>query len=91
VRGGGGRTGPALRLAATDRLRGFCRVEVDTSGRSLKAQIKSANLRRARLLIVAGEDEMVQETLQLKDLDTGEQQTVAKAQILAAVREVLEK
>ena len=78
-------------LAATDRLRGLCRVEVDTSGRALKAQIKSANLRRARLLIVAGADEMARGTLQLKNLGTGEQQTVAKAQILAAVREVLER
>ena len=77
-------------LAAADRLRGFCRVEVDTTGRALKAQIKSANLRRARLLLVAGEQERAGETLQMKNLETGEQHTVARAQILTAVREVLE-
>ncbi len=73
-----------------DRLRGVCRVELDTSGRALKAQLKSANLRRASVLLVAGEQERLTETLQLKNLTTGEQQTVARAQLLAAVREVLE-
>lgn len=83
---------PAQRyaLAAADLLRGYCRVEVDTTGRALKAQIKSANLRRARLLLVAGEQEQAAETLQLKDLTTGEQTTAARSQLLAAVREVLE-
>jgi len=77
-------------LGAVDLLRGFCRLELDTSGRALKAQIKSANLRRASVLLVAGEQERLTETLQLKNLTTGEQQTVARAQLLAAVREVLE-
>jgi histidyl-tRNA synthetase len=83
---------PAQRyaLAAADLLRGYCRVEVDTTGRALKAQIKSANLRRARLLLVAGEQEQAAETLQMKDLATGEQATAARSQLLAAVREVLE-
>ena len=76
-------------LAAADRLRGVCRVEVDTTGRSLKAQAKSANLRRARILLVAGGDEMAQDTMQLKNLDTGEQEPVARKALLTAVREVL--
>ena len=77
-------------LTGADRLRGFCRVEVDTTGRALKAQLKSANLRRARVLLVAGEQERQDGTMQMKDLATGEQQTVDRTQILAAVREVLE-
>ncbi len=73
-----------------DLLRGFCRVEVDTTGRSLKAQAKSANLRRARILLVVGESEVEAGNMQLKYLDTGEQKPVAREQLLATVREVLE-
>ncbi len=77
-------------LVAGDHLRGMCRVEVDTTGRALKAQIKSANLRRARVLLVAGEQELAEGTIQVKDLGTGQQSTVARHSLLEAVREVLE-
>ena len=77
-------------LAATEILRGLCRVEVDTSGRGMKAQVKSANLRGARVLLVVGEAEVADDQLQLKRLETGEQLPVARSQVLAAVREVLE-
>ncbi len=73
-----------------DKLRGFCRVEVDTTGRSLKAQAKSANLRKAKLMLVAGAEEMAAGRLQMKNLDNGEQVPVACENLLAAVREVLE-
>ncbi|MCK9996006.1 MAG: histidine--tRNA ligase [Candidatus Krumholzibacteria bacterium] len=77
-------------FVSADILRGYCRVEVDTSDRSLKAQAKSANLRRARFLLTVGEDEIRNDNLQMKNLDTGEQKPVARSQLLAAVREVLE-
>jgi len=77
-------------LAAAELLRGYCRVELDTSGRGMKAQAKSANLRRARFLLVVGQDEVARQNLQLKNLDTGEQRPVARTEVLAAVREVLE-
>ncbi len=77
-------------FVSADILRGYCRVEVDTTDRSLKAQAKSANLRGARFLLAVGEDEIAAGTLQLKNLDTGEQKPVARTQLLAAVREVLE-
>lgn len=72
-----------------DLLRGFCRVEVDTTGRSLKAQAKSANLREARLMLVVGDEEVASGQIQMKHLDTGKQEPVAGADLLAAVREVL--
>ncbi len=72
-----------------DLLRGICRVEVDTSGRSAKAQLKSANLRRARLVLIAGEDEVAARNFQLKNLETGHQFPVATGEILESVREVL--
>ena len=77
-------------FVSADIIRGYCRVEVDTSDRSLKAQAKSANLRRARFLLTVGEDEIRCDNLQLKNLETGEQKPVARSQLLAAVREVLE-
>lgn len=76
-------------LVEADVLRDICRVEIDTSGRSLKAQAKSADQRRARLLLVAGEDEMAAGVFQVKNLATGEQKAVERGEIVAAVREVL--
>jgi len=73
-----------------DRLRGVCRVEVDTTGRSLKAQAKSANLRKAQIMLVVGPDEVSAGQLLMKNLDNGEQVPVDAANLLAAVREVLE-
>ncbi len=72
-----------------DLLRGFCRVEIDTSGRAVKAQVKSANNRKASVLLVVGQEEMAAGTLQLKNLETGKQEPVSRENILAAVREVL--
>ena len=56
----------------------------------MKAQARSANLRNARFLLAVGEDEIRTETLQMKNLETGEQSPVPRAQLLAAVRKVLE-
>jgi histidyl-tRNA synthetase len=77
-------------LAHAEILRDISRVEIDLSGRSLKAQAKGANLRLARILLVAGEQEIADGAFQFKNLATGEQQPVARDQILTAVREVLE-
>jgi histidyl-tRNA synthetase len=77
-------------FVSAEILRGYCRVEVDTSGRSLKAQAKSANLRRAKYLLTVGDREVATGMLQLKNLETGEQAPVDRSSLLAAVREVLE-
>jgi len=85
-----GREAERFGLVSAEILRGYCRVEVDTSGRSLKAQAKSANLRRAKYLLTVGDDEVAAGTLQLKNLETGEQAPVDRINLLAEVREVLE-
>ncbi len=84
-----GREAETYGLLHADLLRGMCRVEVDTSGRSLKAQAKSADLRGARILLVVGEDEIAQGIFQVKNLETGIQVPVAKGEVLTAVREVI--
>jgi histidyl-tRNA synthetase len=85
-----GREAEGYGFVSADLLRGFCRVEVDTSGRSLKTQVKSAVARGARLLLTVGDEEIAEQTLQMKDLQTGDQSAVARGHLLAAVREVLE-
>jgi histidyl-tRNA synthetase len=85
-----GREAQQYGFVSAEILRGYCRVEVDTSDRSLKSQAKSANLRQARFLLTVGEEEIAGDFLQLKNLATGEQMPVARGQILTAVREVLE-
>lgn len=78
-------------LAHAEILRDIARVEIDLSGRALKAQAKGANLRLARILLVVGDEEIASGVFQFKNLATGEQQPVARDQILTAVREVLEQ
>lgn len=78
-------------LAATDLLRDVCRVEIDITDRALKSQARAANLRLARVLLVAGDEELARREFQLKNLATGDQRAVAADHILTAVREVLEK
>jgi histidyl-tRNA synthetase len=85
-----GRPAEQRGLELAGLLRGFCRVEVDTTGRALKTQLKSAVSRRARLLLTIGTEELEQDTVRLKDLGTGDQTAVARAGLLDAVREVLE-
>jgi histidyl-tRNA synthetase len=85
--------GPAAErfgFVSAEILRGYCRVEVDTTGRSLKSQAKSANLRQAKYLLTVGDEEIATGLLQLKNLETGEQAPVSRSNLLAAVREVLE-
>lgn len=77
-------------LSHADSLRGLCRVEIDTTGRSLKAQAKSANLRRAKVMLVVGEQEVQAGTIQLKNFATGEQTQVAVNSLSAAVQKVME-
>lgn len=77
-------------LELAELLRGFCRVELDTTGRALKTQVKSAVARRARLMLTVGPEEIESDTVQVKNLGTGDQTAVARGHLLTAVREVLE-
>jgi len=70
-------------------LRDGCRVEVDTTGRSLKAQVKSAHLRRATLLLTLGEDELASGQIIVRNLDKSTQELVDQDKIQALVQEVV--
>ncbi|MCB1150521.1 histidine--tRNA ligase [bacterium] len=77
-------------LRHVDALRAAWRVEVDTTGRGAKAQMKGAVTRGARVVLIAGDDEVSTGTFQMKILATGVQNAVAAASLADAVEEVLQ-
>ncbi|HEY8924743.1 MAG TPA: His/Gly/Thr/Pro-type tRNA ligase C-terminal domain-containing protein, partial [Polyangia bacterium] len=71
------------------RLRGI-RVEVEHRGGSLKSQLKRADKLRARLALIAGENEVAARKVQLKDLAAGQQQEVAEADLESKIHQLLD-
>lgn len=63
-----GAVSAALKLADAVRAAGPYRVEVDVSGRKVKAQMRRADKLKARSVIVLGEDEIARGHGNLKDL-----------------------
>ncbi len=55
-------------------------------GRGLKGAMKSANRSGARFTIVAGERDLAEGVVQLKDMESGEQTAVPLAEVAGAVR-----
>ncbi|MFB7591741.1 histidine--tRNA ligase [Streptomyces sp. NPDC056169] len=55
-------------------------------GKGLKGAMKDANRSGARLAVVAGERDLAEGVVQLKDMESGEQQAVAVDALLDAVR-----
>jgi histidyl-tRNA synthetase len=64
------------------------RCDMDTSGRSVKAQFKLADREQAAFCIVIGENELANQQVVLKDLKTGEQSTVSREEIVQRVRNI---
>ena len=74
---------PAMRLA--EKLRGVnLAVETDLEDRSLKAQLRSAGRIGVTRVIILGDDEIESGTLQVKNFETGTQETVSESDFLAA-------
>ncbi len=65
--------------------------ERDFLGRSLKAQLKQAGRSRARLTVLLGGDEFREGKALLKDMATGEQDTVSLDSIIDAVLDNLDR
>ncbi|MFB7367928.1 histidine--tRNA ligase [Streptomyces hydrogenans] len=55
-------------------------------GKGLKGSMKDANRSGARLTLVAGERDLAEGVVQLKDMESGEQRAVALDEVLDAVR-----
>ena len=60
-------------------------ADIDYAGRSMKAQMKEANRTGAKYAVILGEDEVNQGVVTLKDLKTGEQESVQRQEVCATV------
>lgn len=78
----------AARILARDLRRAGLTTLIDYEGRSSKSQMKRANRSRARHMLILGEDELATNQVTVKTMETGEQQTVARADLVAHLRAV---
>ena len=72
---------PGLKLLNELRQAGIP-AQVDYMGRSMKAQMRAANRANARTALILGEDEVAQGVVGVKDMETGEQQTLPVGEAL---------
>jgi histidyl-tRNA synthetase len=77
---------PAALLAAELRRAGVS-VDLDFTNRSLKAQMREAARLGARFAALLGEDELRENTVTLRDMDSGEQESVPRAEVGARLRD----
>jgi len=75
---------PAQKILATLRREGL-RLAVDTSGRKLDSQIKSAVKAGARHAIFIGLEELESERFKLKDLGSGEEKELSPERLVSAL------
>lgn len=68
-------------LAQELRDQGFS-VTTDLLRRSLKSLLREANRSRAKISIIIGDDELVNNTVQVKNMETGEQTTISKNNLI---------
>ncbi len=85
---GEGAVGHGLAIARDLRRQGI-RCEVDTRGTSLKSQLRRANVLRARMVLIVGETELADGSIQVKDLDAHTQERMPRDEALAFVVERL--
>jgi histidyl-tRNA synthetase len=71
---------------ATELRNAGIAADMDLSGRAIKAQFKMADHEKAAYTIVTGDTELANHTVTLKDLATGTQQTIARADIVATLK-----
>jgi histidyl-tRNA synthetase len=84
---GDGAEAQALKLAQHLRHRGFA-IELDLSGSAFNKQFKRADRSGAVACLVLGDTEAENGTVNLKWLKSGEQQTIAQADLLEKTDEL---
>ncbi|MDR1605368.1 MAG: histidine--tRNA ligase [Gracilibacteraceae bacterium] len=77
-------------LAAELRAAGFV-VLMDLEGRSLKSQLKFADRRRAAFTLICGEDELARGNVLARDMRTGEQREIPRADLLREMENSISK
>ncbi|MDQ6798400.1 MAG: His/Gly/Thr/Pro-type tRNA ligase C-terminal domain-containing protein [Actinomycetota bacterium] len=83
-------TGGSAALGLTHQLRG-AGITTDRAfdARSMKAQFKAADRSGARLAVVIGERERAEATVTVRDLTSGDQETIGRHDVVAHVRKWL--
>ncbi len=79
----------ALFTAVTALRRAGVAADFAFGGKGMKNAMKSANRSGARLALVAGDRDLAEGVVQLKDLVTGEQGPVTLADLVTTVKERL--
>ncbi len=78
--------GPAAREASWNLLAELrnagIAADMDLANRSVKAQFKLADRDAAKICLITGDDELAKNQVMVKDLKTGEQNAVARGQII---------
>ena len=74
----------AIRLTAQLRKSSISAL-ASLNERSLKAQLKQANVSGARYAVILGEDEVKSKTVVLRDMAKGEQQTIPMDKLAEAL------
>ncbi len=76
-----------LKLIEQLRSMGY-RCDLNLESRSLKAQFKSADRLQARYLLILGEDELKQQKIQLKHVESQSQETKTLTEVLTYFKEM---
>ncbi len=74
-------SGPALRLASSLREKGISALAA-VGGRSLKAQMRHADALGIRRVLILGDEELASDTVVLRDMTTGEQETIPRSEVV---------
>ena len=80
----------AFQLVSELRQAGLA-ADMDFLQRSVKAQMKHANKYPARFVALIGENELAQQKVMLKNMETGSQELVAKTALVHMILEGMEK
>lgn len=80
----------SMKLLQELRQAGFS-ADRDYLNRKIKQQLKTANREQAKFVLILGEEELAQGTVQVKDMETGEQEAVSLEQVVSYLSDRLRK
>ena len=80
----------ALQLAQELRENGI-KTDLEFKGRGLRAQMRTANKLNAQYVVMIGEDEISKEAATVRDMENGDQHSVAFSQLAEMMREKVDR
>src|SRR5690625_4893391 len=78
----------AVELVQQLRLAGIS-VDKDYKGRKIKAQFRAADRLSAKYALIIGEDELQKEIVNVREMETGEQEEVPLREIVTRMKEII--